>query len=1585
MSNIPPSLPPYIIQGSKTGPTPAGLTRVTSPILLPQGIEYRMRHFPNTTYNLNNNSHLVKFMRVLLGNAGTGQLRKKMMMARLGEDLTSSYFYDLDGFWGAIFGLGRTPTELLTVNPYTDLTDSATWRQQHANDQSYKDRIFQFGKAIGYGPSPIGMQLIAEAILNVPCDIYESYLYADQIAQTYTQLEGYTFNQLEAFTYTQLEGNIAGVANSNQRLQFIIRPHRTITLAESYALQHIINKIKPADSLLKIDSLGVEVFDTVPLRGAWASNHYWDITATVKDIITNNPVEIPTPVFGHHQGEAWLYNSDFAGVLDYHLDVDGSNLESSSHDRVSWNDGTYTDFLPILSLITVWETQISRYARDVVAQANPLAGRGIPQVGQRSTVSPLVIDGKSIQDLSIQLKNEASEFAHNISDALRFWATPTRDQDDDTYDVIEIRLGTPHVVNSINFEASHFPQIISVQAYDNSQGTWVQVYTQTVSDSIPAVLEDNEDFRSEKIHPQHSAEGHWLPIVARINNTTCDRVRIVLTRQSLNGPVIERNYPRPNLGSVLADQIKDSVELRLQQAGIHWEDESNHISRIPVPYSLAIRNLGIGYVVDSIVQLPVPAPGPATIDISNSITYSAYEELASGPIQAIPSQWRCDPQPVGNAVINYWVDTRDNLGNPQVIDRFYVDPTHLNVHCTLYWSNDVPPSDGGWTAADDILPLGIATYTGNITNDINGVQFSKSDPSFIDIQNQNLQWNPNNPWWAGLYFRDTLGAQIDHPIIDLGVAQVSIQNQILKLHPSNGDSDVTIALNYPPNTMVNLIIGWLPTGSSDFPGGSQWILQIKPSSGVKISNIGPSTHSLIQPLTIRIGALLSTSLTQISGINLNNLVLKGETLTNNTVAGWIANPSYYTVKGQFRSQDLGGTKNAYLRIDPSFISSYNPGGLVGGPPNFCDGLTWTPVPRDFILTKGYLTFDPTLASFWKFELTNLAAEPFETFIPILKPVRTFPHMVIAASVPFTSLGYKGNQPVGSDTLSNLAHQGRYLLSGTSVSNAVQTTPQPTDFLPTEALVANDPNLAFGLGQYSWIFNIANTDQGFSSARFTTPTVHNYLQTDIAHTSKLGFFCGFKSLKALRAQYTVDDDTGVYDEKFLDGQHIALNQWTQNPGDITSGTLTLPVVVQSKPYLSKHMVEGIQFATTQSPPTQIITDDDFTDPALISSPFTSTDGWHTLGDSSISYDPKSTSVIIQRVVNPTPIIFTQPPTSIVLPTVSPVFGELSQAGGLTGSNLSYGGISSGLALASASGRLYVAVRFTALTNFSQPVYVQLLNGNDNTVILQWQVTGNLGLPVELYWPYDIGSIVPSNTPLRVAMVQLGKSNDSWKIDSLSLFDDGIVWEFSADGGGTWFKALGIQNLPSGVMRFKNPGNELVWRATGYKSNMHISTIRLRPIYQGQLSSRPEGTFKGPNLSPFDHEPDIYNDPLFNGWQKPIPQWWFIGFKNMVTLFPDGAPIITQYQRYYNRPITEDFSSTFTDSSIAHTLHNPFANERFDLFYRLTDSNLRAAIYLRNQAETTPVSDSVVGLVTRADLISPIVAPAASNTLGAPQRH
>jgi len=501
---------------------------------------------------------------------------------------------------------------------------------------------------------------------------------------------------------------------------------------------------------------------------------------------------------------------------------------------------------------------------------------------------------------------------------------------------------------------------------------------------------------------------------------------------------------------------------------------------------------------------------------------------------------------------------------------------------------------------------------------------------------------------------------------------------------------------------------------------------------------------------------------------------------------------------------------------------------------------------------------------------------------------------------------------------------------------------------TSALYVRDLASTGALASHSALFGLQPFQQGVVAPMFSTSGVHVYETTVVQHSSKVGFFVGLKEITLYRFDHLASDDTTVYRDHFWDDQDIASSTFEFNPNRLYTDAIGLPSVATSKIFPSHSPISGLQFATQQTEGIQIAPDDEFRDPFLIGYDWSNNSLWHSVGDATLTYAAIDATVTMTRLqpIPPPPV-----PSGTDLGIEQPlphIINDIIQAP----VSRAIGGIESGLIPVGNSGMIHAAVRFTANSTVTAPIYLQIIATNGE-ILVSKQIAVTKGQTIEEYVSYRLNSYVPHYastglfTPLRtiadrpiqpllqdpalaygatppdttlnnddevrVRLVQLNPTNDSFIIDTLSLFDESIVWEFSVDGGTTWVTPIGVRNFVNGVLMFGTPGKQLRWRVTGWRDNLSITSLQIRPIYLGRIQTRTMGNYRGPNVSTFDHEPPIQSDPEFSSWGKPIPRTWFLAGRPFRTLPIDPSVPTNEFSKFYARAVDDDISA-ITDEAI-----------------------------------------------------------------------
>lgn len=347
------------LQADPAGPLIDGVDRATNMLLPDAPTMQQLRNFPDNLYDLRNSSILVRLMKALLGDAGAGQLRKRTLVTRLESALSGANFFDLDRFYGAIFGALRQPSEALDINPMDSVATPDEWDALLAADASYRERIAELAKALAMGGTVPGLQQVSEALVQAPVDIYESW----QLLDSYGSLvlsDPNTWDEVTSLyptwndfapsdTWNRVEGTVeVGRTNTLTRSEIVVRPHKdyasTPAHASDYArdenaLVRVLQRLRPAGTIVTVDpGLGVPHVGQ-PISGLQADSEYWEIIPKVQPksflqsgITAVYPLSsteqaagvdpasrrvVPRPPFAGTQGIAWTYNTSLSSVGSY--------------------------------------------------------------------------------------------------------------------------------------------------------------------------------------------------------------------------------------------------------------------------------------------------------------------------------------------------------------------------------------------------------------------------------------------------------------------------------------------------------------------------------------------------------------------------------------------------------------------------------------------------------------------------------------------------------------------------------------------------------------------------------------------------------------------------------------------------------------------------------------------------------------------------------------------------------------------------------------------------------------------------------------------------------------------------------------------------------------------------------------------------------------------------------------------------------------------------------------------------------------------------------------------------------------------
>lgn len=1141
--------------------------------------------------------------------------------------------------------------------------------------------------------------------------------------------------------------------------------------------------------------------------------------------------------------------------------------------------------------------------------------------------APLYVDGIPASLIGVPSARSSS--------SQDFWSTQPRRAGDPTAEQLTITLGQQRLLNYVALDLPHFPHTMTFWWWDGAAwrpliGTGGSPLSIVTSGSVPAVV-DNPAALSARLNPYHYGAGHWVHHEEPVQPVITSKLMLRGTR------------PAPAA----------HMQLPVSPA------------RRPVPYPLGVRNLDFGCRILSSADVPPSPRSPVTrsarqpftttVDVNGSpVQVALRENRASDMLSG--GTWRSGPMPSSSSVTCLYLDSRDGSGNAQVIDRFFIDPVTSGVRFNLYYSPVPPPPGTPFAASDDPMLPGLLNAGGTqppVTTP-HGISFSPL-PGWLTLSNQAAGTVADAPWWTGIEVMPSFGSDDagTYVIADAGLLQLSY---------SNGTWTVTTPTPSVPGAVNQPSGGVLGQWAFDFAAGDriQFVAGYDGSAFFTWSPLGfmfqtPATRPVPPAPEFRFGGLLAIDPSQpVLGGNytLTAFVLKQE-LIDLTVGGLGGIPEEFLAfaadPGAFVSPPLssgqGTTLNAAVRFSPDFIlPPVGPWGFVGGLGAAYEACPWVPVQRSYSLSRGFVDLDPVLAAAWKFEFTHLQPEPYEYLRPPQVQSSYFlpqDHPAAEQASPTTPAVIDPGLAVGQDIAPSL-----------SFNDAPPPSPSPVagSALPTEALYAPDATAAAqmaSLGGALYNFQPWQPPHAVPLSAAGGPT--SYQQQTITVTSRVAYFVAISSIAMYRTDYTAAADTAQYTETFQDARNI--DQATLVPGgwSFQAGAgLAAPsnlaaggAQAQSLTLNSRHAVTGVQFATVQSDPVQLLDDADFSAPGFTS--------WGPVGDAQpLAASANSAQLGVMAQVSrgagsPELSTLAIPDSWAYLESTYGSWTALQDAipswadFGQQQATMAMGGIAyTGPPVATTgAGRLHAAARVFSSAALSAPLYLQLLDGATGTVIAEAEQDISGGSVTEWFAGFTIGegvvsssawtsveaayatwgaiataapawqdidtTVAPLGTTVSVQLIQKVSTPDTWDVDNISVFEDSIVWEFSNDAGATWYPAYDVRNNPRGVVTFPKAapgeGTQLKWRVSAYRPGLTVGALAIRPWYEtwplGVLP-RPAGIGHGPNVSPLDHYGPIDNDPRWQLSSSPVPDGWFFSVRQALSIvtpasdFP-GPPV------------------------------------------------------------------------------------------------
>lgn len=1110
----------------------------------------------------------------------------------------------------------------------------------------------------------------------------------------------------------------------------------------------------------------------------------------------------------------------------------------------------------------------------------------------------------------------------------RFWSSEPRAYGDPANEMMIVQLSSPKLINYVSLSLPHFPAEYSV-AWQDSDGEWAWVNGPNgyvlqfiISGSVPAVV-DSAAALSAGLNPYHYGANHWIPFDEMIQPVTAAALLVAGTRAL-------QQVIRGNPGKLPSSAAGRPVPYPLGVKGLDFGYRVLQPS--DVPYSgrsdSVITERESFSVADDINGFPV--------------LLTMRENRASDLLSGHP--WKCAPQPSSQAVVNLYADTRGPGGAAQVIDRFYIDPTTSGVALNLYYAPSPPPHGSGFQAVDTPLAFPLVVTAGAATPapDVAGLLFSSSQPGWCDVLNQGTGIDFTQPWWTAVEIQPLFGPSDPgtYYTADFGPVQLWYAAGTWYM-ASEGAVIASWQLSWQPSDRMQFACGWdgrLLYAWSEDGGGTTTAADAPP--GTTLVRFGALQVSVQTPEP---GNFRLTSWI------LKQEAPSGQAGVPQQFLDFAAGPpERYTAPA---SGPGPTTVNACGRFDISLVNKMlAPQGFAGGTGTAWSACHWIPLTGDYRLTAGYIQFRPVLAAGFRFEFTGLLPETYSYYKGTPQAAQYFPVQQLRqppggyvaplapATVSSSSAALSGPSFAPWDvTPSQAADPGLATAQSVLPPSYADAPALPLPFrsggaLPTEAIYGTDPEGAAAMARQGEILGFKPWQVSPQHwPRQVTAGTQAYQQISVTQQHSIGYFAGLSKLIMYRADYTAAADTPEYISTFGDTAGInpaSLQQpaagspavpWVWSPGLLTAPPLLPGGYAQtvSAVYTSVHQVTGVQFAAVQSGPVQLMPDPSFAQPGV---PYLSPVGDALpLTVSASNSSPLGSLVIVTRAPGQPSWLQMQNSYASWGALLSPPETWLQLQG--TPETSPYGGVAyTGAPVAvSAAGRVTIAARVFSTAPLQAQLQLQLLDGATGVVIAQEPFTVSANTPAEWTAQCTVGVGTPGNytwsqvqakyaswsafgglswsqvdtstaglgSTVTWQIIEQGLFTDSWGVDDVSVFEDSALWEFSNDGGTSWWPAYDISANPSGALVFPPPaqgaGNQLAWRLTGYRPGLTVASLAIRPwysIYPRGVPPRVQGLPHGPNVSGQDTYGPITLDPYWQAWDGPVPQYWFWAYQKLL---------------------------------------------------------------------------------------------------------
>lgn len=249
----------------------------SAPIVSSISTDSLMSHFDSDVYDKTDSSHIRHVVEALCGEAGMGQLLARSVRNWLDGGVHTAWLGFVDDLMDSVYGLPRTHSESTTFNPSDGLLTADEVDEALVKEGWYKERFMFLMKAFDAGGTVDGMRFACRAVCDCDCDVYETWRTPD-------------------------------VGRTGADNEVVIRTYSSdVSERQRELLLRVVDRIRPAGTVVTVDTSGTEWFTGVSPRAVAASSTYFEIRRVLTNSVDNSKLPPAQDIF--RDGMAYGYDS----------------------------------------------------------------------------------------------------------------------------------------------------------------------------------------------------------------------------------------------------------------------------------------------------------------------------------------------------------------------------------------------------------------------------------------------------------------------------------------------------------------------------------------------------------------------------------------------------------------------------------------------------------------------------------------------------------------------------------------------------------------------------------------------------------------------------------------------------------------------------------------------------------------------------------------------------------------------------------------------------------------------------------------------------------------------------------------------------------------------------------------------------------------------------------------------------------------------------------------------------------------------------------------------------------------------------